>query len=452
MELIILIPAVLCWIALGRNSARKALINVYLPVVLLLPAYFRLRFPHMPPITFADAAILPLALAMFRSEMGRWRLQWMDLWVVLLALVYGASEAINTQIANGGLALFAGITNMVLPYMAGKLLIEQDHGKGQPFRTALVRRFVVLWAAVGVVSIYDFLSGKNSWQAVFTKIIPSQPVLWPMQMRWGFGRIAGPYSHAILAGIVFLMGLIYCLWLRRTDPAWGSRRVFGGIPLAPRGVVLGAIVLGLLMTQSRGPWIGVGLALLFAVLVRMLPFPRATAVFLLLVAVLSVAGFAIGKAYTDSGMAGAKDEEQRNAAYRRELLGNYIPVVLARPMLGWGVVAYPAVDGKMSIDNEYLLTAVTHGLIGLGLFLAILGGSAARLFRMAARPLAPDDRALVFAHLAVLMGLAATITTVFLGEQALILCYLIVGWIHGLNPVVVGEQAALPFKFRRVLV
>jgi len=452
MELVILIPAVLCWIALGRSSARKVLINVYLPVVLLLPQYFRLRFPHLPPLTFADTAILPLGLAMFRNEMRRWRLQWMDLWVVLLAAVQGLSEALNTQIANGGLAVFSCITTMILPYMAGKLLIEQDNVEGHPGRKALVRRFVVLLAVVAVISIFDFLSGKNSWQLVWRRIIPNQPVEWPMQMRWGFGRIAGPFSHAILAGMIFLMGLTYCLWLRRADPAWGRRRLFPGIPLAPRGLVLGAIVLGLLMTQSRGPWIGVGLSLMFAALVRMLPFAKATALFLVLAAVFSVVAYSVGKAYTDTGIAGAKDEEQRNAAYRRELLANFTPIVLQRPILGWGAVAYPAVDGQQSIDNEYLLLAVTNGFTGLALFLVIFGGSAARLFRMAARPLADDQRALVFAHLGVLMGLAATLTTVFLGDQALILSYLIVGWIQGMNPALIGQKAAPPLRFRRVLV
>ena len=47
---------------------------------------------------------------------------------------------------------------------------------------------------------------------------------WAPQMRWGFGRIAGPYGHAILAGMIFLMGLIYCLWLRSADRNWGARR------------------------------------------------------------------------------------------------------------------------------------------------------------------------------------------------------------------------------------
>jgi len=64
MDLIILIPAVACWVALARGTVRSAFLNVYIPVVLLLPQYFTLRFPHLPPLSFADAAILPLFIAL----------------------------------------------------------------------------------------------------------------------------------------------------------------------------------------------------------------------------------------------------------------------------------------------------------------------------------------------------------------------------------------------------
>src|SRR5208283_4196379 len=125
-----------------------------------------------------------------------------------------------------------------------------------------------LLAIVAVLSVYDFLTGTSGWQKVANHFFTSQFEPWAPQTRWGFGRIAGPYGHAILAGMVFLMGLVYCLWLRSADRNWGSRRLIGGLPMTVRGLILAAIAAGLLMTQSRGPWVGVGLALLFALLTR----------------------------------------------------------------------------------------------------------------------------------------------------------------------------------------
>jgi hypothetical protein len=273
-------------------------------------------------------------------------------------------------------------------------------------------------------------------------------------VRWGFGRIAGPYAHAILAGMIFLMGLIYCLWLRRFAPGWGSRRWIEGLPLTGRGLALTAIVAGLLMTQSRGPWVGVGLALLFALLVRVLSWGKAVVVFAVLVAVISVVAYNYGSKYTEKELSQASDEEQRDAIYRRDLLKNYMPIMMEHKAFGWGISDYPAVNGQKSIDNHFLMLAVTQGFTGLGLFLAVVAGTVFRLFWLTGRPMRPEDRGLVFAQLAILTGLLTTITTAFLGEQALILFFLIAGWVQGMNPVLAGAgngDTVAPFRFHRVL-
>ena len=452
-----------------------ALLDVFLPVVLLLPQYYFLRFPHLPPLAFADAAVLPLGLAILVGWMGRWRFAWMDLWVVLFAssaalseglsaalangqwrrLLIDNDETLQANLANGALTMFAEITIMVLPYMIGKLLIEPPGPGGLPLRKPVVRRIVVLLAIVAGISVVDFLTGRSSWQMVFGRVFRDRPSTWPEQVRWGFGRIAGPFGHAILAGMVFLMGLIYCLWLRMFAPEWGTRKVFSGLSLTVRGLVLWAIVAGLLMTQSRGPWIGVALSLVLAGLLRKLTVPKAAAVFVLIVAVLGVAAYYYGKQYTEVAPNQAASEEQQNAIYRRELLKSYTPAIAARPVFGWGITTYPAMNGQKSIDNEFLLLAVTQGFYGLALFLAILLGSMFRLFRLVSRPMSPEDRTLVFAHLAVLIGLTTTITTVFIGEQAMLLFFMFVGWVQGTNPARVGvanENAFMPkFAFQRVL-
>ena len=476
MDLIILLPAVACWVALAKGPIRKALLNVYLPSVLLLPQYYSLRFPHLPPLSFADAAILPLGAALWVKEMRRWRFDWMDLWVLLFAVSAGLSEGLSTaladgtwkqllavnsppvkgNLANGGLQLFAGLCTMVVPYMLGKLLIEQQTPESHPARKRVIRRMVVLLSVVAGISIFDFLTGRSIWQMVFRHFFPDQPTAWGVQMRWGFGRAAGPFAHAILAGMIFLMGLIYCLWLRMFAPKWGTRKIFNGFPLTLRGLILGAMVLGLLMTQSRGPWVGVGLALVLALLVWKLPLSKATMAFAVVLAVFCVLAYYYGERYTDVDMTRATTQEQKNAIYRRELVHTYMPIIEERKAFGWGITTLPTLNGQQSIDNQYLLLAATQGLTGLGLFLLILSGSLIRLYRLAQRPLPLEDKALVFAHLTVLMGLIAALTTVYLGEQALVLTFFIVGWIHGMKPALLemgsAQETASNFRFQKVLV
>jgi len=475
MDLIILIPAVACWVALARGTVRSAFLNVYIPVVLLLPQYFTLRFPHLPPLSFADAAILPLFIALCLTELRRWRFSWMDLLIVLFALSVAISEGLSTPLADGtwrkllvadgahvetnfanaGLMLFAELTTVVVPYMLGKLLLEQSGARDEAARVPFIRRMVVLLSVVAGISLIDFISGKSSWQTVFIRLFAGTKSDWPQQMRWGFGRIAGPFGHAILAGTIFLIGLIYCIWLRSYAPEWGTRRVIAGLPLTLRGLVMWALVAGLLMTQSRGPWVGAVLAVMLVFLMQKLSTWKAATVFGLVAAGFFIAAYIYGKQYTEVQRSQAVDDEQRNAIYRRELLDSYTPIIKERKEFGWGITTFPSMNGQTSIDNEYLMLAVTQGFVGLGLFVSIGAGTILRLLNLAARSNSMEDRALIVAHMAALIGVMTTITTVFLGEQAIILFFLVVGWGQGMRPGRVGEPVLnkfVPqFQFQRVL-
>jgi O-antigen ligase len=256
--------------------------------------------------------------------------------------------------------------------------------------------------------------------------------------------------------MIFLIGLVYCLWLRSADRNWGSRRLIHGLPFTLRGFALAAIVAGLLMTQSRGPWIGVGLALIFALLTRYLRVAKAAIVFAIFCVMFAAGALYFAGQYTEKAMSQASTEEQRNAIYRRQLLTNYTPLVMERKAFGWGITTLPAVNGQASIDNQYLMLAVTEGFTGLVVFLAIVTGSAAKLLRMISQPVPSEDRMLALAHLAVLIGLMTTLATVYMGEQVVMLFFLLTGWVQAMHPAV--ERApqlnslAPPMGFRRVLV
>jgi O-antigen ligase len=160
--------------------------------------------------------------------------------------------------------------------------------------------------------------------------------------------------------------------------------------------------------------------------------------------------------YTEKAISQASTEEQRNAIYRRQLLTNYAPVVMERKAFGWGVTTLPAVNGQVSIDNQYLMLAVTEGFTGLAVFLAIVTGSALKLLRMISQPIPSEDRMLALAHLAVLIGLMTTLATVYMGEQVVMLFFLIAGWVQAMHPALERVQLVNPLVaqvgFRRVLV
>ena len=450
MDTVILIPAIACLLALAHGSARKALVNVYIPVVLLLPQFFLLRFAHLPPLTFADAAILPLGLAMLVVDVRRWRPAWMDLWVLLFAAMSAMAGGATAALANGGADLFKSVVSIVLPYMAGKLLIEREDIEGQPERKRLVRRMVVLLAAVAGICVFDFLTGKSSWQIAFRHVFPDQLSAWPAQAHWGFGPIAGPFAWDMLAGMVFLMGLSYCLWLRIFAPEWGRQRILEGVPFTERGLVLVALLGGLLMTESQGSWVGVGLALLLVLLVRTLPLGKAALAFVMLVALVVGAAYQFGQGLLDPPPYSASTDAQPDQLEVDSASG-----MVRAPFVGWILQPNLRLSGDGSVDDEVLKPDGMRNAAGLALFLFILAGSRGRLLRMGTRPFRSEDRALLLAHAAVLLGLAAALAVGYLGEEASLLFFLVAGWVHGMNPVGVRrrrvDEFAGPFRFQRVL-
>jgi O-antigen ligase len=456
MKLVILLPGLLACLALARRTVPQVLLDVYLPTILLLPMYFDLRLKHLPPLLFSETAMLPIGIAMAALLASR-RLEWQwsltDIWIALFVLLVGISESRQTNTHTGGLDIFSELTGAVLPYMAGRLLIEPYR-----LRAAFIRRFVVLLSFVAVVGLYEFKSGRSVTQALWKHVFPDEPIIWPQQMRWGFGRIAGPYAQSILCAMIFLIGLLFCMWLRRAYPQWGTRRFFAYVPLRIRTAIFAAMIAGLLMTQSRGPWLGAILAIAIVWVGRQQDTRRAAWKVTAAAVVLLAMSWGYANRYTSGTIAQAKNLEQQDAIYRRELLKSYIPIVKERPLIGWGITDYPVMHNQFSIDNEYLLLAVTQGLIGLALFVLINVENWRRMLRAMRWMTGPADRAFLFCLMGIMGGILATLTTVYLGMQVFYLFFLLTGWIHGLQPTdsVSGSEPepALPYqpqRWRRVL-
>jgi hypothetical protein len=67
------IPGVIALFVCLRRGVAAALIDVYLPVLLLIPDYFRWVLPGLPDPTFNEAAIIPIAGLFVLREARRWR-------------------------------------------------------------------------------------------------------------------------------------------------------------------------------------------------------------------------------------------------------------------------------------------------------------------------------------------------------------------------------------------
>ena len=139
--------------------------------------------------------------------------------------------------------------------------------------------------------------------------------------------------------------------------------------------VLGALVLCLGLTISRGSMVGAGLAL---VVVAILRYRRlgwwllAAGLLLLLLPPTQtlVAHFVAGLRGEDLAT------QMRFGEYK-----DAITLIMRYPVLGVGFVGSPDVDTYIGVSNLYLMIAEQTGLVGLTAFLAVIGVFLARFWR-----------------------------------------------------------------------
>jgi len=454
---IVLIPGLLAaWVGF-RQSPQAAFLLVYLPTLFLLPEYYRLDLPGVPSPTFGQAAAMGVAAAFFIRGMPGYRFSPTDLLVLGFALSASSSEFLASGYKDAQNLAWNLVTWAVLPYLFAKSMVEP-----LGLRIRFAKTIVLLLAAVAAISVYEFRFGTTPWRMILDNFFPWGGRGWVTTFRWGFARTAGPYGHAILAGILMVVAFRIQRWLEWSQ-AWAPRpRIAPWLPISQARLLTLILVAGVIMTMVRGPWIGAVFAALVVLIGRS---PRRGLVIMGIV----VGGLLIGIPgglwfydYVSVGRAGALTVAQESAAYRWELLAEYGAIAGERLWFGWGLIAWPKVPGMESIDNYYLLLLLMHGILGLGLFLAIMLSLLLRLVRRGmSEPLAsPAGSSLTFTLASIYVVFILSIATVYLGLQAVPLLFLISGWAEGYLGSSQGfamaagqEGKAVPTRhgFRRVL-
>ncbi len=422
MQAVALLPLIAGLIWLAMRSYREAFLDIYLFSLLLLPAWCRYAIPGLPDPTFCEAAILPVAGAFLLKHRGGWPFSMMDLLVFSMTGLICYSEYTNAGFNDAQNLMFDMLASGVFPYILGKGIVNS-----QEARVRFMRRYVGYLAVVVGFFFYEFRFWFNPYRKMFDPFFPGQG--WITTERFGLARCAGPFSHALLAGAIFLIGLFLQLWLHRAG-SWEPYFKRLRHPMLTKARVMTAILsLGLLMTLARGPQIGACLAGVFLWIgAGKRPKTRLLTAFAALVLVgvpIAIQGYN----YASVGRAHALTDSQETAAYRKELIDHYMDVALQHAALGWGRNGWPKDAGMPSIDNYYLLLSLMHGVIVTALFIAILLAITIRLVRdgirrQRARGAMPS---LSFTLAGVFAGLLFTWFTVYLGESAMPIFFLLVG-------------------------
>jgi len=455
MEILALVPGLAAVYLALRRSPAFAFLNVYLPVLLLCPDYYRYKMvAGLPEISFTQAAMLPVVAVMLIRGIG-WRWSLADFLVFGFVFWLGFSEYMNAGYKEAQNLMFEMVTSVLLPYVCAKSLVEP-----LGLRVAFARRLAWLMFWVSVISVYEFRMGATLFRRPLDPFFPGQGAGWVTTFRWGYARIAGPYSHAILAGIMLLAGWRIARWLEWSGP-WESRLPFWRyLPVTQGRVISLGLLGGLLMTMTRGPWFGAVLAAAMATVGRSKNRKRtfrALAAGILLVGI--PAGIALYR-YSAVGRAAAKTAAQETAAYRKELIDKYVAIAVDHSVLGWGRNTWPKVPGMPSIDNYYLLLALMHGLPAAAFFTATVAAMTIRLMAAGMRqtpPIRPGS-SLAFTLAGIYVGIGFAVATVYMGKQVVPLFAMLTGWSEGYLlsdkkdlSVVSQRRSAQAPVFRRVL-
>jgi hypothetical protein len=226
------------------------------------------------------------------------------------------------------------------------------------------------------------------------------------------------------------------------------------------------IVAGSIMTLSVGPWLGALCGAVAVSICRASNRRRAIALLIAIVTLVGVPAYSAFKAYVSVDLSLARasgDRLQEDSAYRNKLLPLYIPIIEENPTWGWGRNAFPVLDGMESIDNGYLLTALTFGVYALGLLVAILIWTPLRLAAFSQTLRRGDPAALAaFSLIGIYVMVTIATGTVWLGGETIGRFFFVIGaWSAGLLNAPLAETAdskpivsrtRAQYAYRRVMV
>ncbi len=407
MDKLALLPLFGALVLLTRGmDARHAFIVYFLPILTLIPAYYDTKLiSGIPEFTFWSSALIPLlGVWIVNEKMEGYKFSWVDVVIILhiVFIFYAQYEATGYKDAQK--IVFREALKRLAPFILLKAVMNDPQR-----RLPVLVTITSLGAIVSFFMLYEFKFYYNFIDNLIRQIWPVS-VPWDGSMsRYGFKRAAGSFAHPISAGYFFAMTAPIAFWLWR-QKAFKDNRI--GL------IVFGLNVMGVITSISRAPIAGL---LLGAIIIwfgwsRSKSLSGTFLVLTTLVALIIVVPKFVE--YVSIDRARAQTRDQENAAYRKEMLDNYIEIIEVKPFWGYGRYTFPIIKGQKSIDNEYLFIAITSGLNNLVVYVAFMLIVLVRLLLFAVRkPYDSPEGRLSWVLLAAWISAIFTQATVYSGMQ-----------------------------------
>ena len=420
------LPGLWVYYVAQKQSLTQAFIGVYIPVLLLLPDYYFAITPGLPDPTFSQSASVALFAVFLMQRAPGYRFSVTDLVVGFYAFAVSYSEFLASGYAHAQNLMFYELTSVLFPYIFAKSLIE-------PFnlRYDFAKSIVLCLCVVFIFNLFENKLGYNFWTAYLGRIFfPGQNEEWITTFRFGVARAAGPYAHCLVAGIMMAVAYRLQRWLQWSD-AWPHKiKQLAWIPwLTPAQLFTLMILGGVLSTLGKGPWLAGIVAAGIVIIGRSKKRVAAIKVVLSIMIFVGIPLLIAFLNYASVGRVHAADDNQETAAYRYELVTEYMDVAREKLWWGWGLMKWPEIHGFESIDNHFLLTYLNHGVVAVTLLFVIIFGMMGRLILhgMSRPPLEPKGSSLAFTLAAIYLMYFIAVATVAMMYQSCTLFFLITG-------------------------
>ena len=270
--------------------------------------------------------------------------------------------------------------------------------------------FVLAGAVLAAIAVFEFGKGWLLYASLETALnVPWSMGNYLARGEGGALRALASTGHPIVLGYVLVVSLAFAIMVApRIAPPWLR------VPLFL------LLVSGLVVSLSRGPWIGAGLMVVVALGIGQ---GAASRLFKLCLAVVAIGGILIVSPWGDQVIGylpfvGTVDAGSID--YRSRLFEVSLGVLANSPFFGaWDYMLNPAMEemrqgeGIIDMVNTYLAVAMSTGMVGLSLFVGVFLAATWACFKAwRAASADPEMERLGRCLLAALAGAALTIATV----------------------------------------
>lgn len=417
MQALTLILAAIISCAVLLSPPARAF-SIYIITLLFYPVYLVVQLGTLD-ISLARIVVTILLLRCLLNARIRAKFKWcsLDWWVT-----FGAIANLCIALAAWKMPMMKSLENEAghlidtyFAYLAARLCLTDYK--------AIVTS--VKWIAIALVplAMLGVIESYTGWGPYYklVKYCPWQQVSEPtLNIRSGFYRAIGPFSHPILFGAAFAMFLPMVYWLRHQGGSWRTMSY----------IIIGILAIGALSSMSSGPVMMLIFATCFLLLERHKNYVKPI---LILIAVSCVLVQVLSNRTFYHVLASYADPIGGSGWHRAMLLDMAI-----KHFSEWWLVGYGQQDPGWGaalgmtwtdITNHYLVAGVKYGMLGVIALCGVLIVSVRMLIRLYKSNRSPLLMSWYWAMGSVIVAFIISFNAFHLFGQANTLFYCILGFV-----------------------